>query len=101
MAAWYYQMAEALRAAGVGVHEPSVEQRAAYVEQLAGQFPELASTAREITAPRGYVPPPVLSAPAQVRENEGVHAAPPPPDPPPGASPAPPALVSPGAVKYE
>lgn len=78
MAAWYYQMAEALRDAGVGVQPPSDARRKAYVVQLATHYPELAAVAHAIDAPRPYVPPPVVDAPAEVKENEGVEVKPPP-----------------------
>jgi hypothetical protein len=80
MAAWYYQMSEALRAAGVAVETPSDAQRKAYVAQMASHFPEIAQVAHELTAPRPYVPPPVIAAPTEVKENEGVKVAPPPKD---------------------
>ncbi len=128
MAAWYYQMAEALRDAGVGVHPPADARRKAYIQQLATHYPELAAIAQAIDAPRPYVPPPVVDAPAEVKENEGVEVKPPPEnhletpamirseapaDPPPPVEapsaappatsdvPPPPAIVDPNKVKYE
>lgn len=78
MAAWYYQMADALRDAGVGVHPPSEARRKAYIAQLATHHPELSAIAHTIDTPRPYVPPPVVDAPAEVKENEGVELKPPP-----------------------
>lgn len=78
MAAWYYQMAEALRDAGIGVHAPTDERRKAYIVQLATHYPELSAIAQQIDAPRPYVPPPVVDAPTQVKENEGVEVKAPP-----------------------
>lgn len=128
MAAWYYQMAEALRDAGVGVHPPSDARRKAYIQQLATHYPELSAVAQSIDMPRPYVPPPVVDAPAQVKENEGIEVKPPPENhletpamirseapaesPPPVETPSasppatsevppPPAIVDPNKVKYE
>lgn len=72
MAAWYYQMSDALRQAGATPTPPTDEQRKAYVAQVAHHFPELGAVARSITAPRPYVPPPAIPAPTHVVENEGV-----------------------------
>lgn len=72
MAAWYYQMSDALRQAGATATPPTDEQRKAYVDQLAHHFPELSAVARSITVARPYVPPPAIPAPTQVVENEGV-----------------------------
>jgi hypothetical protein len=130
MAAWYYQMSDALRDAGVAVEPPSDAQRKAYVAQMAGHFPEIALVAHEVGDPRPYVPPPVIAAPTEVKENEGVELAPPPQDmittpamvkqpeaehasaqaAPPAAdggsaggaaAPPPPPIVDPSKVKYE
>ena len=99
LAAWYYQMSEALRTAGASVATPTEGQRLAFVRQLATHFPELATVAESISSPRPYLPPPIVTAPAEVIENEGV-ATPPPPD---GvvSTPAPPPMVDPSKVKYE
>ncbi len=103
MAAWYYQMADALRAAGAHATPPSEAQRQAYVAQLAHHFPELSAVAKAITHPRPYIPPPAIPAPATVVENEGImipeaptgHIATPErvagPEPAPPAAPPPPA----------
>ena len=80
LAAWYYQMSDALRQAGAGVEPPTDDQRRAFVAQLGQHFPELAAAAAEVTAPRAYVPPPVVPAPAKVVENEGVQVSEPPKD---------------------
>ena len=80
LAAWYYQMSDALREAGAGVEPPTDDQRRAFVAQLGQHFPELAAAAAEVTAPRAYVPPPVVPAPAKVVENEGVQLSEPPKD---------------------
>ena len=130
LAAWYYQMSDALRQAGAGVEPPTDDQRRAFVAQLGKHFPELAAAAAEVTAPRPYVPPPVVPAPAEVVENEGVNVSEPPKDwqatparvpgeepqvteaPPTGGSPTseapasggvvpPPPIVDPSKVKYE
>jgi hypothetical protein len=102
LAAWYYRMAGALRAAGTGVEPPSDDERRAFLAQLGEQFPEVAAVARAITSPRPYLPPPAFPAPARVTENEGVVVAPPPPA---AASeptmPAPPPPVDPAKVRYE
>lgn len=129
LAAWYYQMAEALHSAGARVEPPSEQQRRAYVSQMGSHFPEIAHVTRTVTEPRAYVPPPVIPAPAAVMENEGVIAKPPPPSPPPDgtleparlhsttaeprqdqattapganvpAAPPPPPIVDPSKVKY-
>ena len=122
-------MSDALRRAGAHVDAPSDAQRQAFVAQLAQHFPELSKVASSIKNPRAYVPPPVVPAPAQVVENEGVSIAKPPeghiatpqrvpsaePPPPPAETrsptsdappmstgvPAPPAFVDPKKVKYD
>lgn len=80
MAAWYYQMSDALREAGATATAPTDDQRRAYVAQIGQHFPELAAAAEKITAPRPYIPPPAIPAPAEVVENEGVTIAEPPKD---------------------
>lgn len=80
LAAWYYQMSDALRTAGAEATAPTEEQRRAFVEQMAIHYPELAEVAGGIETPRPYLPPPVLPAPAAVVENEGVEVAEPPKD---------------------
>ena len=71
LAAWYYQMSDALRSVGAAVEPPSDEQRSAFVTQLAGHFPELAAVAESVTTVRPYVPPPIAAAPAEGRETRG------------------------------
>jgi hypothetical protein len=93
LAAWYYKLADALRAKGEGVEPPDEAERLAYLQQIGAHFPEVAEVARTIQHPRPYLPPPaVLAAPAVV-------AAPPVPNAETGpALPAMPALV-PGAPR--
>jgi len=112
LSAWYYELWAALRAANAAAHPPDDAARAAFVERLATEFPEIAAVARTIQAPRMYVPappparsvvpPPVAAsetaavvepAPARLRE---IESAPPPAD----TAPAPPPMVDPSAVKY-
>lgn len=99
LAAWYYQLSAALRAAGAEVEAPTDDQRRAFVEQFAAHYPELASAAQSIETPRPYVPPPVVPAPAAVVENEGVEIKEPPKDliaapaPVPQPEPAPPPVA--------
>jgi hypothetical protein len=93
LAAWYYQLSDALRRAGAPVEAPSEEQRRAFVTQLATHFPELAAVARAITAPRPYLPPP-----AAVGDPPAAAAG----EPSPAATlPYPPPVVDPSRVKYE
>jgi hypothetical protein len=125
MAAWYYQMSDALRQAGAGVHPPSDEQRKAFVDAMGQHFPELSHVAKAITAPRPFVPPPALPTVVSVVENEGIVSkappadhlatpdmipsaeapsramAPPPPAEEPSVVPPPPAMVDPAKVKYD
>ena len=99
LAAWYYQLAEAARHGGIEVTPPSDEQRAAYLAQAGSHFPEVSQVAAAITAPRPYIPPPVISAPKTVPENVGVETPPPPPQEE-SATPPPPPVVDPSKVKY-
>lgn len=57
LSAWYYELWAALRA-GTAPHPPDDAARAAFVERLAADFPEIASVARAIQVPRMFVPPP-------------------------------------------
>lgn len=98
LAAWFYQLSDAMRASGVGCEPPSDAQRQAYLAQLAAAYPELHAVAAALGVPRPYIPPPVLAGPVTIVENAGIDAAPPPP--PAEAGPAPPAIVDPGAVRY-
>ncbi len=75
LSAWYFELWTALREAGVSARSPDDAARAAFVERIAADFPELAAIARSIRVPRLYVPPPppysgrsgVSSAPLSVR----------------------------------
>ena len=80
LAAWYYQMSDALRSAGAEAAPPTDEQRRAFVEQVAIHYPEVADVARSIDTPRLSLPPPGLSTPGTVVENEGVEIKEPPKD---------------------
>ncbi|MEM1032913.1 MAG: hypothetical protein AAGN82_21385 [Myxococcota bacterium] len=75
MAAWYYQLAEAVQRAGVGVTPPTDEGRRAHLAQVGRHFPELAATATAIEHPRPYIPPPVLAAPPAVSDDPALAAA--------------------------
>lgn len=120
LAAWYYQLSEALHGASITATPPSMAQRLAFVEQLAAQFPELGAVAAAITDPRPYVPPPVVQAssaavvpaappavssgPQPPQPLPAEATAPPPMVPPSGGeptAPTPPPMVDPSKVKYE
>ena len=58
LCAWYYELSTALRGAQGVVKTPDDATRAAFVPQLAADFPELALLARSIRVPRTFVPPP-------------------------------------------
>ncbi len=58
LSAWYYELSSALRAANAVAATPDDAKRAAFVERLATDFPEIAQVARSIKVPRMYVPPP-------------------------------------------
>jgi len=62
MAAWYYELARALREGGAP-RTPDEATRKAFVARLANDFPEVAALARSIEAPRLYIPPPPAVAP--------------------------------------
>jgi hypothetical protein len=112
LSAWYYELWAALRAANASARTPDDAARAAFVERLAGEFPEVAAVARTIRVPRMYVPAPppartgsaspgpsadepaTLVEPAQARVRERA------PEPPGEDAPAPPALVDPKSVRY-
>jgi hypothetical protein len=114
LSAWYYELWAALRAANATASTPDDAARAAFVERLAVEFPEVAVVARAIHTPRMYVPAPppahaqaavappslidepatlVEPAPARVREAGALPA---------GSSDVPPPpLIAPGTVKYD
>ncbi|MEO7328074.1 MAG: hypothetical protein ABI193_05825 [Minicystis sp.] len=62
LSAWYYELWSGLRAANATARTPDDAARAAFVERLATDFPEIAAVARSIRVPRLYVPapPPVI-----------------------------------------
>jgi hypothetical protein len=106
LSAWYYELWGALRAANATARTPDDAARAAFVERLGAQFPEVAAVARSIRVPRLYVPaPPSVpgGGPAAGPEPAGAppHAAVSPTSE--AAAPAPglPPMVVPGTVKYE
>ncbi len=119
LAAWYYQLWGALRTANGTTEPPTEAARAAFMERLAQDYPEVAAIARSIPAPRPFVPPPaalarpgvlpapyaemdradepttlIEPAPARRREIESS-------EPPPPAGIAPPPMIPPGTVKYD
>ena len=64
LSAWYYELWAGLRAANATAHAPDDAARAAFVERLAADFPELATVAKQIRVPRMYVPaPPAYATP--------------------------------------
>lgn len=110
LSAWYYELWAALRSAHASAHPPSDAARAAFVEHLAVEFPEVAAVARGLRVPRMYVPPPPPAHSAGPGTNEdptlveAAAASPREPEPaaePPSAGPAPPALVDPQSVRYD
>lgn len=110
LSAWYYELWAALRAANASAKPPDDAARAAFVERLGSDFPELAAVAKQIRVPRAFVPsPPAIAAvppglgkdepetliepaPARTREKSGA--------PPADEGPPMPPLVKPGSVKY-
>ena len=83
LSAWYYELWAGLRAANSAAHAPDDAARAAFVERLAADFPELAAVAKQIRVPRLYVPaPPAYATPSASPSN--LPGALPPPPPPPG-----------------
>lgn len=115
LAAWYYQLWDALRSGSAAPQAPGEAARTAFLHRLAQDYPELAPVARAITSPRPFVPPPaalpvppaaanrgaadepatlVEPAPARLKE---MHAAPEAP----AAGVTPPPLVPPGTAKYD
>lgn len=120
LSAWYYELWAGLRAVNATARTPDDAARAAFVERLAAEFPDIAHVARSIQVPRMYVPapPPYLmqaaamppprgaDEPATIAEPAPTRAKPPPEaDAPAEAATesskvAPPPLVNPSAVKY-
>jgi hypothetical protein len=67
LSAWYYELWAALRAANATARAPDDAARAAFVERLAVEFPEVAAVARTVRNPRMYVPaPPPTRSPASL-----------------------------------
>jgi hypothetical protein len=62
MAAWYYELGRALREGGAP-RTPDEATRKSFLARVASDFPELATVARAIDAPRLYIPPPAAVAP--------------------------------------
>jgi hypothetical protein len=58
LSAWYYELWSALRAANATARTPSDAERAAFVERLSTDFPEVAAIAHAIRVPRMFVPAP-------------------------------------------
>jgi hypothetical protein len=116
LSAWYYELWAALRAVNATARTPDDAARAAFVERLAADFPEIAPIARSIRVPRMYVPAPppahaapdasldepatlIEPAPARVRELADETPKKPASTAPPADGPVPPPLVNPGSVK--
>jgi len=112
LSAWYYELWAGLRAANATAHTPDDAARAAFVERLAADFPEIATVARSIKVPRLYVPAP----PPYMTKQAASPQAPPREEPATFLEPAqarakaasaeaeaisPPPLINPSAVKYE
>jgi hypothetical protein len=106
LSAWYYELWAALRA-GTAPRPPDDAARRVFVERLASDFPEIASIARSIQAPRSITPPPPSYAvpPAAVESPLAEPRAEPSPaattTPPADPGIAPPPIVVPGKVKYD
>src|SRR5215813_3530861 len=113
LSAWYYELWAGLRAVNATARTPDDAARAAFVERLAADFPEIAVVARSIKVPRMYVPapPPYMmkhAAPPQAspsREELSTMVEPAPARAKAAAAEgpeiAPPPMVNPSAVKYE
>jgi hypothetical protein len=71
LSAWYYELSAALRAAQGTARSPDDQARAAFVERLAQDFPEVAAVARTIRVPRMFVPPPPAMATRPLEDNTG------------------------------
>ena len=90
LSAWYYELLSGLRAANATARTPDDAARAAFVERLATDFPEIAAVARSIRVPRMYVPaPPTVVAQPQPNA-EG---------PPPSPADAPATLIEPAPAR--
>ena len=80
LSAWYYELWAGLRAANATAHAPDDAARAAFVERLAADFPELAAVAKQIRVPRLYGPaPPAYATPSASPSNLPGALPPPPP----------------------
>lgn len=112
LAAWYYQLWGALRTGSGAPEAPGEAARAAFLQRLAQDYPELAAVARGISSPRPFVPPPpalpapyadmdkAAEEPATVVEPAAARLKEMRVPEPGGAGVAPPPLVPPGTVKY-
>jgi hypothetical protein len=58
LCAWYYELSAGLRAANGAARTPDDATRAAFVDRLAHDYPEIASVAKSIRVPRMFVPAP-------------------------------------------
>lgn len=76
LSAWYYELWAALRAGNASPRTPDDAARAAFVERLAADFPEIASVARSIRVPRMFVPPPPTYAAAPPAADADLTSAP-------------------------
>lgn len=98
LAAWFYQMSDAMRRGEAGCEPPSAAHRRAYLTHLASTYPELGAIIDTIEEPRPYLPPPVLVGPVAVVENPTSSTAA--QKALPADEPPPPAVVDPDRVKY-
>jgi hypothetical protein len=73
LCAWYYELSAGLRTANGAARTPDDATRAAFVDRLAHDYPEIASVAKSIRVPRMFVPaPPSIMPPMRpVGEMEG------------------------------
>lgn len=58
LCAWYYELSAGLRAANGAARTPDDTTRAAFVDRLAHDYPEIAAVAKSIRIPRMFVPAP-------------------------------------------
>lgn len=78
LSAWYYELWSALRLANASSNAPDDAARAAFVERMATDFPEVAAVARQIRVPRMFVPPPpVIAVPPSADGSSAEPGAPP------------------------